>query len=133
MKKPGEWGAHKTEIIDVGRKQSLRLTRIVRGNKSEGIPQTCLVLMSGKLGHQYYSDFGESMTFRKSKKVGLVAIALLLSGRCSRGQEAARPGILPATAMKSAIGIPAAAQPSDHFDVEELTDVRIEGRPLAGV
>ncbi|HET8922320.1 MAG TPA: M48 family metallopeptidase [Candidatus Acidoferrum sp.] len=69
------------------------------------------------------------MTFLKNKIAGLVVVALLLCGRSCRGQEAASPAPLPTTAVKSAISVPAEAQPSAHFDVEAATDAYIAEIP----
>lgn len=60
---------------------------------------------------------------------GLAVLALLLSVPCSRAQEAPGPGALPKTAMPSAIRVPGAAQPSDHFDAEAATDAYLAEIP----
>lgn len=69
------------------------------------------------------------MRTRTAIIAGLVILVLLTGGRCSRAQQTANPGPLPITAMKSAISVPAAAQPSDHFDIEAATDAYIAEIP----
>lgn len=62
---------------------------------------------------------------------GLAVLALLLGVPCSRAQQAPGPGALPKTAMPSAIRVPDAAQPSDHFDVEAATDAYLAEIPAS--
>ena len=71
------------------------------------------------------------MTSCKIAIGGALVLALLFSATISRGQEAASPGALPTTAMKSAIGVPEAAQPSDHFDAEAATNAYIAEIPAS--
>src|SRR5467141_511354 len=59
---------------------------------------------------------------------GLALFALLLGVQRSLAQGAG-PGALPQTAMPSAIRVPAAAQPSDHFDVEAATNAYLAEIP----
>src|SRR5467141_3441578 len=60
---------------------------------------------------------------------GLAVFALLLGVHRSPAQGTAMPGALPQTAMPSAIHVPAAAQPSDHFDVGAATDAYLAEIP----
>lgn len=69
------------------------------------------------------------MSFRRNWCVGLLFLALLVSASSTLGQEPANAGPLPTTAMKSAIRVPDAAQPSDHFDVEAATDAYLAEIP----
>ena len=69
------------------------------------------------------------MTSRKTAIAGALVLALFLFATYSRGQEAASPGALPTTAMKSAISVPEAAQPSYHFDAEAATNAYIAEIP----
>jgi hypothetical protein len=61
---------------------------------------------------------------------GLAVFALLLGVQRSPAQGTPMPGALPQTAMPSAIRVPAAAQPSDHFDVEAATDAYLAEIPV---
>src|SRR6266403_712820 len=61
---------------------------------------------------------------------GLAVFALLLGVHRSHAQGTAMPGALPQTAMPSAIRVPVAAQPSDHFDVEAATDAYLAEIPV---
>ena len=69
------------------------------------------------------------MKVRGTVMVGLALFALLLSVSRSHAQGAPGPGALPQTAMPSAIRVPAAAQPSDDFDVEAATDAYLAEIP----
>lgn len=69
------------------------------------------------------------MKLRIVVTTGLAVLALFLSVQSARGQEAPRPGALPKTAMPSAIRVPDAAQPSDHFDVEAATNAYLAEIP----
>lgn len=70
------------------------------------------------------------MKLRIVVTAGLAVLALLLSVQSARGQEAPAPGALPKTAMPSAIRIPDAAQPSDHFDAEAATNAYLAEIPV---
>lgn len=58
--------------------------------------------------------------------VGITGCAL-----AARAQQPLGPGAKPATAMPDEIPIPAAAQPSDHFNVEAATDAYIAAMPAS--
>jgi len=60
---------------------------------------------------------------------GLVVFVLLLGVQRSPAQGTTGPGALPQTAMPSTIRVPAAAQPSDHFDVEAATNAYLAEIP----
>jgi STE24 endopeptidase len=60
---------------------------------------------------------------------GLVVFVLLLGAQRSPAQGTSGPGALPQTAMPSTIRVPAAAQPSDHFDVEAATNAYLAEIP----
>ena len=63
-----------------------------------------------------------------------LAVALLACASVSRAQQTPEPGAKPATAMPDEIPVPAAAQPSDHFDVEAATNAYLaEIPPSAGL
>jgi Zn-dependent protease with chaperone function len=60
---------------------------------------------------------------------GLAVFALLVGVQLTHAQAAPGPGALPQTAMPSAIRVPVAAQPSDHFDVEAATEAYLSEIP----
>lgn len=62
------------------------------------------------------------MIFRNMIFRGLIVLALLMCVSVSRAQQAPGPGAKPATVMPDVIRVPAAAQPSEHFDPDAATD-----------
>jgi len=58
-----------------------------------------------------------------------LAIATLGSAATLSARQVAGPGAKPATAMPDEIPVPAAAQPSNHFDVEAATDAYLAEIP----
>lgn len=69
------------------------------------------------------------MIFRKTILVGLVSLALFACASISRAQQTPGPGAKSATAMPGVIQVPAAAQPSDHFDAGAATDAYLAQIP----
>jgi STE24 endopeptidase len=69
------------------------------------------------------------MIFRKTILVGLVSLALFACASISRAQQTPGPGAKSATAMPDVIQVPAAAQPSDHFDAGAATDAYLAQIP----
>jgi STE24 endopeptidase len=62
---------------------------------------------------------------------GLIVLALLTCVSISHAQKAPGPGAKPATVMPDAIQVPAAAQPSEHFDPDAATDAYLAQIPAA--
>src|SRR5229473_2339564 len=65
---------------------------------------------------------GATMIFRRTIFRGLVVLASLACGSASCAEQTAGPGVKPATVMPDVIQVPAAAQPSEHFDADAATD-----------
>ena len=62
------------------------------------------------------------MTTRKRVFAGLAVCALPACASVLRAQQSPGPGAKPATVMPDVIQVPAAAQPSEHFNPEAATD-----------
>jgi STE24 endopeptidase len=62
------------------------------------------------------------MIFCKAIFSGLAILALLAGASISHAQQAPGPGAKPATAMPDNMQVPAAAQPSEHFDADAATE-----------
>jgi STE24 endopeptidase len=71
------------------------------------------------------------MIFRKTILVGLVSLGLFACVSISHAQETPGPGAKPATVMPDVIQVPAAAQPSDHFDADAATDAYLAEIPAS--
>ncbi len=71
------------------------------------------------------------MTFRKTIFALLGLLALLACASVSRAQESPGPGANPATVMPDVIQVPAAAQPSEHFDVDTATEAYLAQIPAS--
>jgi STE24 endopeptidase len=69
------------------------------------------------------------MRFRSFLVIVFLALAAAAGSVSLRAQQTPGPGAKPATAMPDEIPIPAAAQPSDHFDVEAATDAYLAEIP----
>lgn len=67
------------------------------------------------------------MTLRKTILAGLAILALIACANVLPAQQA--PGAKPATVMPDVIQVPAAAQPSEHFDVDAATDAYLAQIP----
>src|SRR2546427_4195198 len=84
---------------------------------------------NGENAIEKHSCPGGFVKVRMTVIAGLAVFAFLLGVQRSSAQGTPGPGALPQTAMPSAIRIPAAAQPSDHFDVEAATDAYLAEIP----
>jgi len=62
------------------------------------------------------------MISRKTNFAWLAALTLLVCVSGSRAQQTSGPGAKPATVMLDVIQVPAAAQPSEHFDADAATE-----------
>jgi STE24 endopeptidase len=71
------------------------------------------------------------MRFRKFLMIPLFALTTIVWVAASRAQQTPGPGAKPTTAMPDEIPVPAAAQPSDHFDVEAATDAYLAEIPAS--
>jgi len=71
------------------------------------------------------------MTFRKTIFALLGLLALLACASVSRAQESPGPGAKPATVMPDVIQVPAAALPSEHFDVDAATEAYLAQIPAS--
>jgi STE24 endopeptidase len=71
------------------------------------------------------------MIFRKAIFSGLAILALLAGASISHAQQAPGPGAKPATAMPDNMQVPAAAQPSEHFDADAATDAYLAQIPAS--
>jgi len=69
------------------------------------------------------------MIFRKTIYAGLAVLALLACASVSPARQTPGPGAKPATVMPDVIQVPAAAQPSEHFDVDAATDAYLTQIP----
>jgi Zn-dependent protease with chaperone function len=72
---------------------------------------------------------GEKMIFRKTILGGLTILTLLACASVLHSQQAPGPGAKPQTVMPDVIQVPAAAQPSEHFDVDAATDAYLAQIP----
>jgi STE24 endopeptidase len=72
---------------------------------------------------------GAIMILRKTILPGVVVLASLVCAGASCAQQTAGPGVKPATVMPDVIQVPAAAQPSEHFDVDAATDAYLAQIP----
>ena len=71
------------------------------------------------------------MIFRRTIFRGLVVLASLACGSASCAEQTAGPGVKPATVMPDVIQVPAAAQPSEHFDADAATDAYLAQIPAS--
>jgi STE24 endopeptidase len=71
------------------------------------------------------------MIFRKTIFAGLVVLAALACSSVAQAQQPPGPGAKPATVMPDVIQVPAAAQPSAHFDVEAATNAYLAQIPAS--
>ena len=71
------------------------------------------------------------MTIRKTVFAGLAVCALLACASVLRAQQSPGPGAKPATVMPDVIQVPAAAQPSEHFNPEAATDAYLAEIPAS--
>lgn len=69
------------------------------------------------------------MSFRRLVFIVLGVLALLGCVGTSQGQQAQGAGAKPATVMPDVIQVPAAAQASDHFNVDAATEAYLEQIP----
>jgi STE24 endopeptidase len=69
------------------------------------------------------------MTLRRFLVIAWLALAATACAVGLRAQQTPGPGAKPATAMPDEIPVPAAAQPSNHFDVEAATDAYLSEIP----
>src|SRR6266851_1112385 len=74
---------------------------------------------------------GESMILRKTIFAGLAALALLACASASHAQQTPGPGAKPTTVMPDVIQVPAAAQPSVHFDPDAATNAYLAEIPAS--
>jgi STE24 endopeptidase len=72
---------------------------------------------------------GEKMSFRKTFFALLSLLALLGCAGVSSAQDSSGPGAKPATVMPDVIQVPAAAQPSEHFDADAATEAYLAQIP----
>src|SRR5712692_9186050 len=71
------------------------------------------------------------MIFRKTIFAGLAIFALLACVSFSQAQQTPGPGAKPATVMPDVIQVPAAAQPSEHFDPDAATNAYLAEIPVS--
>ena len=71
------------------------------------------------------------MILRKTIFAGLAALALLACASASHAQQKPGPGAKPATVMPDVIQVPAAAQPSVHFDPDAATNAYLAEIPAS--
>ncbi len=71
------------------------------------------------------------MIFRGIIFSGLVVVALLASVGVSQTQQSRGPVAKPATVMPEVIQVPAAAQPSEHFDADAATNAYLAEIPAS--
>jgi Zn-dependent protease with chaperone function len=71
------------------------------------------------------------MMTRKTFFAGLAALALLACASVLHAQQTPGPGAKPATVMPDVIQVPAAAQPSEHFDPEAATNAYLAEIPAS--
>jgi len=71
------------------------------------------------------------MTVRKTLFAGLAVFALLAFASALHAQQPPGPGAKPATVMPDVIQVPAAAQPSEHFDPDAATDAYLAEIPAS--
>jgi len=71
------------------------------------------------------------MIIHKALFAGLVVIALLVCSGLSFAQQTPGPGAKPATVMPDVIQVPAAAQPSEHFDADAATEAYLAQIPAS--
>ena len=71
------------------------------------------------------------MILRKAVFILLGMLALFACSGTSSAQQSGDPGAKPATVMPDVIQVPAAAQPSEHFDAEAATDAYLAEIPAS--
>src|SRR5437016_5339195 len=71
------------------------------------------------------------MIFRKNIFAGLIVLALLACVSVSQAQQSQGPGAKPATVMPDVVQVPAAAQPSEHFDADAATNAYLAEIPAS--
>src|SRR6266513_655801 len=74
---------------------------------------------------------GACMIFRGIIFSGLVVVALLLSVGVSQTQQSRDSVARPAAVMPEVIPVPAAAQPSEHFDADAATNAYLAEIPAS--
>jgi len=71
------------------------------------------------------------MILRKADFAWFAVLALLVCVSGSRAQQTPGPGAKPATVMPDVIQVPAAAQPSEHFDADAATEAYLAQVPAS--
>jgi len=71
------------------------------------------------------------MILRKADFAWFAVLALLVCVSGSRAQQTPGPGAKPATVMPDVIQVPAAAQPSEHFDADAATEAYLAQIPAS--
>jgi hypothetical protein len=74
---------------------------------------------------------GETMNVRKVKFAGLAVLAMLVFASTFHAQQMPGPGEKPATVMPDVLQVPAAAQPSAHFDADAATEAYLAQIPAS--
>src|SRR5229473_3307674 len=74
---------------------------------------------------------GATMILRRTILTGLVVLASFAHASASYAEQTAGPGVKPATVMPDVIQVPAAAQPSEHFDADAATDAYLAQIPAS--
>jgi STE24 endopeptidase len=71
------------------------------------------------------------MNCRKMKFAGLAVLAMLVFASAFHAQQTPGPGEKPTTAMPDLVQVPAAAQPSAHFDADAATEAYLAQIPAS--
>ncbi len=71
------------------------------------------------------------MIHRKANFASFAVLILLVFVSGSRAQQTPGPGAKPATVMPDVIRVPAAAQPSEHFDADAATEAYLAQIPAS--
>src|SRR6267378_5770710 len=71
------------------------------------------------------------MLFRKGSFGWFAVLTLLVFVTGSRAQQTPGPGAKPATVMPDVVQVPAAAQPSEHFDADAATEAYLAQIPAS--
>jgi STE24 endopeptidase len=71
------------------------------------------------------------MIFRRTIFPGVIVLASLVCVGASRAEQTTGPGVRPATVMPDVIQVPAAARPSENFDVDAATNAYLAQIPAS--
>src|SRR6266436_2692522 len=96
--------------------------------KTQGLPAPLYTSVEALYNNLFT---GAPVILRKILSAGLVVLALMACASVSNAQQTPGPGAKPATVMPDVIQVPAAAQPSEHFDADAATEAYLAQVPAS--